>query len=344
MRSLSTCGLRRAAGFGLLACLATAPAAYAQGLTVGSLSGTPPGTAVVGAAGTTASGTCAYTGGASASTKAYNSVDEYAGQFTLNQGGSVTALTTYGYDNATFNGGASGFSITGGSVGILNHASAGLGSITGGTVTTIDEFGVPKCTLNVSGGMIETIKLQSALPYVFSGGTVAVSGGTIQSLTATAGTLSITGGNISSLTLKNQPAEHGYFQVPATTISGGSLGPLTVSGSLSKYDTGQPNLELDTVNLRGGTLGTLTAFNYGGFDVFGSNLQLTQAGYVTGFLFDGTTINSAYTNTDGLGFLEFNGTVVPAAVPEVSTTISLGLLLTLGLGGIALTKRRRQAA
>ena len=35
---------------------------------------------------------------------------------------------------------------------------------------------------------------------------------------------------------------------------------------------------------------------------------------------------------------------VPAAVPEASTTISLGLLLTLGLGGLLVQSRRRKQA
>jgi len=36
--------------------------------------------------------------------------------------------------------------------------------------------------------------------------------------------------------------------------------------------------------------------------------------------------------------------IVPAAVPEASTTISFGLLLALGLGGVVLARRKRTAA
>ena len=37
-------------------------------------------------------------------------------------------------------------------------------------------------------------------------------------------------------------------------------------------------------------------------------------------------------------------TLVTAPVPEASTTISLGLLLALGVGGLAVTRRRRVRA
>ena len=43
----------------------------------------------------------------------------------------------------------------------------------------------------------------------------------------------------------------------------------------------------------------------------------------------------------GLRVDGMSGTISPAAVPEASTTVSLGLLLSLGLGGMLLTARRR---
>lgn len=46
-------------------------------------------------------------------------------------------------------------------------------------------------------------------------------------------------------------------------------------------------------------------------------------------------------NTGGVPALTF--TVTPAAVPEASTTVSFGVLLALGLGGLAVARRRRAA-
>ncbi len=53
-------------------------------------------------------------------------------------------------------------------------------------------------------------------------------------------------------------------------------------------------------------------------------------------------IDSIYGSSGGLNELQVFG--APAAVPEASTTASLGLLLTLGLGGLAIAKKRKQSA
>jgi MYXO-CTERM domain-containing protein len=61
---------------------------------------------------------------------------------------------------------------------------------------------------------------------------------------------------------------------------------------------------------------------------------------VTGTLQSGDALDATY--DDYGGTLEFNG--VPASpVPEASTVSSLGLLLVLGLGGVAVARRRRAA-
>lgn len=71
-----------------------------------------------------------------------------------------------------------------------------------------------------------------------------------------------------------------------------------------------------------------------------NNTSLTNLLYnntISGTLENGDKLNTSFSN---------NGTVylnlpVPAAVPEASTTVSLGLLLALGAGGLVLAKRRR---
>lgn len=212
-------------------------------------------------------------------------------------------------------------------------------------MNTIEVNGFPNCALNISGGSVGTLDSQSGNPYNVAAPKVTISGGSVQALTSEGTILNMTGGSLGSLNIQNQYSEHGYVLVPSTIISGGSVGPLTVSGSLTHYDMGQPNLEYDTVNISGGTFTTLTAFNYGGFDLFGTDLALSASGYVTGFLNDGEAVNAFYANTDGNGFLDFNHVaVIPGAVPEASTTVSLGLLLVLGAGGLALAKRRAKPA
>ena len=42
-----------------------------------------------------------------------------------------------------------------------------------------------------------------------------------------------------------------------------------------------------------------------------------------------------------MSFLAF-GPITPLAVPESSTTISLGLLLALGMGGVVVARKRRK--
>jgi hypothetical protein len=52
-------------------------------------------------------------------------------------------------------------------------------------------------------------------------------------------------------------------------------------------------------------------------------------------------IDSIYGSSGGLNELQVYGS--PAAVPEASTTVSLGLLLMLGLGGMAVAKKRKKS-
>jgi hypothetical protein len=62
----------------------------------------------------------------------------------------------------------------------------------------------------------------------------------------------------------------------------------------------------------------------------------TSSAPITSLSFSGGTYGPAL---DNLSF----GTAGPAAVPEASTTVSFGLLLVLGLGGVVVTARRKMA-
>ena len=83
-----------------------------------------------------------------------------------------------------------------------------------------------------------------------------------------------------------------------------------VSGSFGTW----PNIPIVTENLTAPVVGKYVKFN----------------------------IDSFYGSSGGFNELQVYGT--PAAVPEASTTVSLGLLLMLGFGGMAFAKKRKQSA
>ena len=120
------------------------------------------------------------------------------------------------------------------------------------------------------------------------------------------------------------------------TLSGGTVSQLNAYGG-------------SVINVTGGLIGgptsqrfpgLLTTYNNGIIDLFGVGLTNIN-GLVTGTLADGTPLSARYSPSGG-GQLLFNG-AVPGAVPEASTTASLGLLLVLGLGGWGVRRGKRKA-
>jgi len=132
------------------------------------------------------------------------------------------------------------------------------------------------------------------------------------------------------------------FNSSVTNIYGGTVFYPQAYGS---------SLSHGTVNVYGGILTYLAAQNAGVVDVFGSGLTETFLGNdlgfdnysVTGTLQDGTALSVLYASDKGT--LLFNGQpAVPLpAVPEASTTVSLGLLLALGLGSVVVACKKRSA-
>lgn len=81
-------------------------------------------------------------------------------------------------------------------------------------------------------------------------------------------------------------------------------------------------------------------------DVFALQLDPMQpSGMYQGFVTFTGQATTDYPNGDdielGTGSITLN---VPAAVPEASTTVSFGLLLMLGLGGMAVAAKRKKSA
>ena len=100
-----------------------------------------------------------------------------------------------------------------------------------------------------------------------------------------------------------------------------------------------------TANVNGGSFDQLETYDTSVLDLFGTGLSETflesdsdyQLNDVTGTLQDGDSLNALY--FDYGGKLSFN-----SPVPEVSSVVSLGVLLMLGLGGMAVNARRRKSA
>lgn len=357
--------LHSAAGLSLLtlAALLASPSVQAQGLTLGAPASSPgaSGAGTISGSGTIVSGNYAFGGGATAATENYSSVDAYgagsaASTVALQTGGSIAALTLYDDSQAAITGGnitnlliasgqqpdpfnTAGFSITGGSVGTISQYSAGgVGSISGGTVGSISAFQYRNSLLSISGGTVGSATVSS---QAFTNHAI-VSGGDIGTFNLDGSALVMSGGSINDLNLKISPSTTRDVNVSDATITGGHVAAISAVGSFLYDPPIFNNPHYATCTIQGGTFGTLTSRYYGGYNIDGTNLQLFSNGLVTGTLSDGEMLSANFTNTDGNGFIDFNGVAaVPQAVPEASTTVSLGLLLMLGAGGLALAKRRR---
>ena len=92
-------------------------------------------------------------------------------------------------------------------------------------------------------------------------------------------------------------------------------------------------------------IGAINSSNYSGTgtDTFSPTLSTGKFAGATGTVtFTATVIDqTAKTIKD-----QYSGSVIipPAAVPETSSVVSLGLLLMLGVGGVAMTARKKRAA
>ena len=69
-----------------------------------------------------------------------------------------------------------------------------------------------------------------------------------------------------------------------------------------------------------------------------------QPGVISGTGFSGSVETVEGSNLRAITSGDLIVSATPAAVPEASTTVSFGLLLTLGLGGAVVTARRKKAA
>lgn len=168
-----------------------------------------------------------------------------------------------------------------------------------------------------------------------------------------ASTLTLNSGGSASLAVFNGDTS-------TFTMNGGSVpGILSTETSVTNIYGGTANnlhqANNSTANIYGGNTPIFETDDQSSLYIFGTNLQETYFGtsdptitglvfdgyYLTGTLQDGTVLNSQYAAVAGSRSLFFNGIQAVPAVPEASTTVSLGLLLA--LGGLAAAFKKKKA-
>ena len=136
------------------------------------------------------------------------------------------------------------------------------------------------------------------------------------------------------------------------SITGAFIVNLFTSGASTADVRGGTVLDIythdtSTVSVRGGSIDYLDTEGASVLDLFGTGLSETFVAQgsdfkqytVTGTLQNGNLLNADY--YDYSGTLEFNGVAAVPSVPEASSVASLGVLLVLGLGGLAAARRRK---
>ena len=190
------------------------------------------------------------------------------------------------------------------------------------------------------------VQVNGTAAFTLAGGTIITSHGTTGLSASGTGPVIISGGTFSSDSLSAPLAissgavvqiTGGAFSDSGPTPDNGVIG-LGSGGSLylfSKNDTPFTITGIPGISTFNGVSYNNTSLSLASL----SSSPGTTYG-VSGTLADGESFN---THLNGLGTINFN-LPVPAAVPEASTTVSLGLLLMLGFGGMVMARRKKTAA
>ncbi len=150
------------------------------------------------------------------------------------------------------------------------------------------------------------------------------------------------------MTFSDGAAASGYFIFNPATQSFGTFS-ITTTGGATDSVPGGVYAPPATGTIKSGLGGAAAGNGYFEFDNFSAfrtlglaaTAEASSPGIIplaltnTGFASQEITADSTRAIT--AGFLDITA---PAAVPEASTTVSLGLLLMLGAGGLVLVKRR----
>ncbi len=195
---------------------------------------------------------------------------------------------------------------------------------------------------------------------VLVGGTAAfnLTGGSLYGITEQGTSLAAMGSGPVTISSGTVAGGHG-IGVNATgrglvTISGGNFtadprdGTNLVAGNGASVEVTGGAFDAAPIGASAGGSLYLFSFNDTPFLINGvamnnmslMNLSSPFSNTISGTLADGEKLSTNFFDT---GTINLN-VPFPAAVPEASTTISFGLLLMLGLGGIIMAKRRGTAA
>ena len=282
---------------------------------------------------------------------------------TVNQDGGNATLTNNGLVNAT--GGTLNVATTYfNNTGMAQATNGATLNVTSGNVTNSGTVAVQVGgTVNFTQGLTQTAGLTQVFGVLnasetLNGGVLGGSktingniinnGGIVQPVVGGPGFASLningnfsqgSGGELDAFFGNNF---HNLLNVSGQTTTGGTLGVFDLDQTqfTGTGSTGTQFAFLDysgTLTPDGSTVNGFT--QYFTNEMPDSNISGTIKGQ-NGFVFELTNI----ANPNGGGMLDLTVTKVGAPVPEASTTVSLGLLLALGLGGMVVAAKRKKKA
>lgn len=119
---------------------------------------------------------------------------------------------------------------------------------------------------------------------------------------------------------------------------------VTFSGFTTPGSTGTVTLYYDGLQIGQGTeTDTLDSLGPTGFDTIGGANVNFPNNFFMGSLTDVRIYSGALSGSQVAASFQAGPNAAPPAVPEASTTVSFGLLLALGMGGVVVAARRKKA-
>ncbi len=294
--------------------------------------------------------------GSTGTLQGYGHVSEDTSPSTLTNNGLVNANSagnTLVLNQSTFNNTGTAQATNGATLNVTSGNVTNSGTVAvqvGGTVNftqgltqtagLTQVFGVLNASETLNGGVLGGSKTIN--------GNIINNGGIVQPVVGGPGFASLningnfsqgSGGELDAFFGNNF---HNLLNVSGQTTTGGTLGVFDLDQTqfTGTGSTGTQFAFLDysgTLTPDGSTVNGFT--QYFTNEMPDSNISGTIKGQ-NGFVFELTNI----ANPNGGGMLDLTVTKVGAPVPEASTTVSLGLLLALGLGGMVVAAKRKKKA
>ena len=299
--------------------------------------------------------------GSTGTLQGFGYVIEDNGGSTVTNNGLINANSTgntLNISNTNFTNAATGTTqVTNGAT--LNVTSTN--AATSGAITVL-----PGGIANFTNGLTQTAGLTEVFGTLNT--STAVTGGTFGGSGTVNGNVTNTGGTVESVNGNPGPGSTGSLVINGnfTQSSGGTLGVFfrndahtlltvtgqtTTGGTLSVFDqdpkapagfaAGTPFAFLDysgTLMPDGSTVNGFAQYFTNEIPDSNTSGKIMGAG---GFLYELTNVFNQNSNS---GMLDLTVITAGSPVPEASTTVSLGLLLALGLGGMVVAAKRKKRA